>query len=261
MTKISGTREWAVAELNCSIGCPYQCRYCYARAKALAMQRIKSVADWAQVRTDQGAIQEDYPLFTGQVMFPASHDIVPENLDSCLSFIGRLLEKGNRVLIVSKPYPEMVQKLCDSFGAYKEQVLFRFTITARSEKILSFWEPAAPGYRLRKESLVVALNGGYKTSVSIEPMLDRNDIHGLVDELSPLVTHSIWIGLMNKISDRVVVDSLETRNEITRISAGQTNDQVRLLYESLNNNPLIRWKESIKNIVGLPNPPMPGLDI
>ena len=261
MTKISGTREWAVAELNCSVGCPYQCRYCYARAKALTLQRIESVAEWAQVRTEQRAIQEDYPLFNGQVMFPASHDIVPENLDTCLSVIGRLLAKGNHVLIVSKPYPEMVQRLCDSFDACKEQLLFRFTITARNQKILSFWEPGAPGYRLRKESLAVALNRGYKTSVSIEPMLDKDDIHGLIDELSPLVTHSIWIGLMNKISERVIVDSHETRKGIARISAGQTDNHVRLLYESLKNNPLIRWKESIKNIVGLPNPSMPGMDI
>ena len=219
------------------------------------------MAEWAQVRTEQSAIQEEYPLYGGQVMFPASHDIVPENLDSCLSVIDRLLAKGNHVLIVSKPYPEMVQRLCDSFAAFKGQVLFRFTITARNQKILSFWEPGAPGYRLRKESLAVALDRGYKTSVSIEPMLDKNDIHGLIDDLAPLVTHSIWIGLMNKISERVVVDSDETRKEISRISAAQTDKQILLLHEALKNNPLIRWKESIKNIVGLPNPPAPGLDI
>ena len=41
---IRGTKEWAVAEINCSIGCPHDCRYCYARVAALDKGLIDSAA-------------------------------------------------------------------------------------------------------------------------------------------------------------------------------------------------------------------------
>ena len=216
MSVISGTREWAVAEINCCIGCPYECRYCYARTKALKENSIASADDWASVRVVESELTRKYPLFSGQVMFPASHDIVPENLDGCLSVICRLLAKGNQVLIVSKPAPEIIARICDQCTGWKQQILFRFTITARNQEILGFWEPGAPGYEQRRKALEIAAERGFATSVSIEPMLDADDIFGLVDDLSPLVSHSIWVGLMNRIPERVTVDSLTARQEVER---------------------------------------------
>ena len=261
MSVISGTKEWAVAEINCSLGCPYECRYCYARTKALKENRIASAADWANTRVIESELTREYPLFSGQVMFPASHDIVPENLDGCLAVIRRLLAKGNQVLIVSKPVPEIIARICDECIEWKQQILFRFTITARDQEILAFWEPGAPGYEQRRKALELAAGRGFATSVSIEPMLDADDIFGLVDELSPLVSHSIWVGLMNKIAERVTVDSAAARQEVERIENGQTHAGINHIYGQLKNNPLLRWKESIKKIVGLPEASSPGLDI
>ena len=261
MSVIRGTKEWAVAEINCCIGCPYECRYCYARTKALKENVVASAADWARVRVVEDELTREYPLFSGQVMFPASHDIVPENLDACLSVIDRLLAKGNQLLIVSKPSPDIIARLCNEFEKLKEQVLFRFTITARNPEILAFWESGAPGYQQRRESLELAEKRGFATSVSIEPMLDIDDIFGLVDDLSPFVSHSIWIGLMNRISERVAIDSETARQEVARIEAGQTDKKIKNIYGQLKNNPLLRWKESIKKIVGLPEATVPGLDI
>lgn len=258
---IRGTKEWAVAEINCCIGCPYECRYCYARTKALKENVVASAADWARVRVAENELTREYPLFSGQVMFPASHDIVPENLDACLSVICRLLTKGNQLLIVSKPVPEIIASICDEFVKWKQQILFRFTITARDQEILAFWEPGAPGYDQRRESLELAAERGFATSVSIEPMLDVDDIFGLVEDLSPWVSHSIWVGLMNKISERVTADSPIARQEVARIEAGQTHEKINYIYGRLKNNPLLRWKESIKKIVGLPESTLPGLDI
>ena len=108
MSKIRGTREWAVAEINCCTGCPYQCRYCYARAKAVAQKKIVDANDWHRVRLKDIETLGDFPQYDGQVMFPAAHDIVPENVERCIYVIEQLLLKQNRVLVVSKPSPVIV---------------------------------------------------------------------------------------------------------------------------------------------------------
>lgn len=258
---IRGTKEWAVQEINCCIGCSYGCRYCYARIKALKNGFIASVDDWQNVRVIGRDAKREYPLYSGRVMFPSAHDIVPENVDACLTVLSELLAGGNQVLIVSKPDPDVISRICDEFDDYKSSLLFRFTITARDPDILAFWEPGAPGYRRRLDALKSAYDCGFETSVSVEPMLHIEDIRGLIDDLSPFVTHSIWLGLMNKINQRVEIDSARTKKEVERIERGQTNQTICLLYDRLNNNQLLRWKESIKKIVGLPGAPSPGLDM
>ena len=54
---ISGTREWAVENVNIILGCPHKCRYCYARANALRFGKIKRAAEWGdtyhRLRADQ----------------------------------------------------------------------------------------------------------------------------------------------------------------------------------------------------------------
>ena len=249
---IRGTREWAVAEISCCVGCPHDCRYCYARIKALKRGKIDSSAEWSRCRAVKDQVHRSFPLYNGQVMFPADHDITLENLDSCLEVLETLLASGNRVLIVSKPSPGCIGEICGRLAEHKERVLFRFTITARNARVLSFWEPGAPGYDRRLESLAYAYRRGFATSVSIEPMLDARDIDGLVAELVPWVSHSIWIGKMNRIDQRVEIDSLEVEREVARIRREQSDAEICAIYKRLNSNRLVRWKESIKEVVGLP---------
>lgn len=250
--RVSGTREWAVAEINCCIGCPHGCRYCYARQKALKDNLICSGDEWLSCRIIEEMVQQEYPRYTGQVMFPTAHDVVTDNLDACLVVLETLLAKHNRVLIVSKPSLSCIRTICRSFSDRKEQILFRFTITARSPTILKFWEPNAPGYQERKDSLALACQYGFQTSVSIEPMLEANDIVALVGELIPFVTHSLWIGKMNRISERVEINSTDTVQEVERIKREQCDESIQALYHQLKDTPLIRWKESIKQVVGIP---------
>lgn len=257
---IRGTKEWAVAEINCCLGCPHNCRYCYARVAALKRGLIDTTAQWSQSRILAQEVGRQQRHRHGQVMFPSAHDICEDNLAAALTVIENLLAVGNRVLIVSKPSLFCITRICEQFQDRRGEIVFRFTITARNPEILSFWEPGAPDFRERLGALELAYDRGFTTSVSIEPMLDITDLEGLVDEIGQFVNHSIWIGKMNRIAERVSVDSAEALKEITRIRHEQRDEQIHTLYQRLKGNELIRWKESIKGIVGLPLATEMGLD-
>jgi len=259
--RIGGTREWAVAEINCSLGCPHGCRYCYARYDQVERRALTTDASWrtpVEVDTGQGAATRKYP---GRVMFPSHHDIVADNLASSIRLLRQLLVAGNDVLVVSKPHIDVISHLCREFQEYKRNILFRFTITARNPEILSFWEPYAPLYPERMKSLMHAFDAGFATSVSIEPMLDTGDVVAMVFELLPFVTDTIWLGKMNKIESRVIIDSPEAAREVARIGREQEDAVIGEVYRELQGVSKIRWKESIKQVVGLEYAPEPGMDI
>jgi len=259
--RISGTREWAVAEINCSLGCPHGCRYCYARYDQVQGRALTTDASWqtpVDVDTKNGDATRKYP---GRVMFPSHHDIVADNLASSIHLLRQLLAAGNDVLVVSKPHIEVISRLCREFPEYKRNILFRFTITARNPEILAFWEPYAPRYPERMKSLVHAFDAGFATSVSVEPMLDIADVVAMVSELLPFVTDTIWLGKMNKIESRVNIDSSDAASEVARIGREQDDTVIREVYRELQGVSKIRWKESIKQVVGLDYAPEPGMDI
>jgi len=261
--RIGGTREWAVAEINCSLGCPHGCRYCYARYDQVERRALATDASWRtpvdlEKDTEPGGEARKYP---GRVMFPSQHDIVTDNLDSSIRLLRQLLAAGNDVLVVSKPHLDVITRLCREFPAYRRKILFRFTITARNQEILSFWEPYAPLYPERMQSLAYAFEAGFATSVSVEPMLDTGDVVAMVFELLPFVTDTIWLGKMNKIESRVILDCPATAREVARIGREQEDAVIQKIYRELQGVSKIRWKESIKQVVGLEYAPEPGMDI
>jgi len=258
---IRGTREWAVAEINCSRGCPHGCLYCYARYDQVTRKGLVTASEWNHPQDLKEEVDKEHPLYDGQVMFPAAHDIVPENIESCVKVLKKLLDAGNNVLVVSKPHLNCIQRLCQEFYSDRERVLLRFTITARDQQILKFWEHGASDYQERLMCLRSSFERGFTTSVSIEPMLHREDVVPMVQELLPFVSQSVWIGKMNKIDKRVVSDSEQMKVEIARIQRGQSDEQIHLLYQELQAVEKIRWKESIKEVLGLTLPTQAGLDI
>ena len=258
---IRGTREWAVAEINCCMGCPHGCRYCYARYDLVERKGIVSRKQWTTCKVIEDELTRKQQLYPGQVMFPSAHDIVPENLEACLSVIKNLLEAGNKVLVVSKPHLDCIERLCSELSDSWEQLLFRFTITARDNRILQLWEPHAPGFEERRDSLEYAFNKGFATSVSVEPMLDTTDVAAMVHELLPFISHSIWLGKMNRIERRVACESQEMQREVDRIELGQSDARIFQLYQDLRTIPQVRWKESVKEVVGLTQASEPGLDV
>lgn len=249
---ISGTREWAVAEIDCCTGCPHGCRYCYARYKAVVVRKEVSPESWRIPAIREADVSREYPRYDGQVMFPANHDIVPEILEECVEVLRRLIAAGNRVLVVSKPHLSCIEEICNHFVDRRGQILFRFTITAADDELLRFWEPQAPPYSERLASLRHAASRNFATSVSIEPMLDSAGIVALVAELTPHVSHSIWIGKMNKAHRRCMLTNPEAERRMEAVLAGQRDENILRIYHRLKDHHLVRWKESIKQVVGLP---------
>lgn len=255
-----GTQEWSVKTVNCCTGCSHDCRYCYAKGMAVRFKQV-TTEQWSQERIRQKDVDKAYKKFDGQVMFPSSHDITPNNLDPCKTVLEKLLISGNQVLVVSKPHLDCIRTICDGFQKYADQILFRFSIGACNDQILSYWEPGAPCYEERKACLEFAYNAGFRTSVSVEPMLDSANIDTLITELSPYTNHSIWIGTLNHSSRfGKGVDAMLTQ-AIKNVELGQTDVAIKDIYARHKANPLIRWKKEIKKVVGVPIPKKNGLDI
>ena len=252
MTKpITGTKEWSTTSVNCVLGCTHRCRYCYARADALRRKQITDPEEWGTTynRVREKEVRKRRKLHDGTVMFPTTHDITPEFLDPCMDVIGKLLAAGNRLLIVSKPHLECIGAICERFGQYREQILFRFSIGAVTDSILRYWEPGATLYRERWACLLSACRCGFGTSVSCEPLLDATRAVELFRELKPYVTDTVWLGKLNHIDTRVIPGT--DPGEIARIKAGQTDASIRRIYGQLKDEPKVRWKESFKKVLGL----------
>jgi hypothetical protein len=191
-------------------------------------------------------------------MFPSSHDITPDNYDACRTVLGNLLVVGNQVLIVSKPHLPVIQALCEEFKSFQAQMEFRFTIGAMDNGVLSIFEPFAPSFGERRDSLAHAFSLGFRTSVSIEPMLDPDHIIELLAELMPLVSGTIWIGKLNQIG-RIPQNTLAVAEALARLSAAQSNGNILAIYDQLKELPMIRWKDSIKKVVDVYRPEVSGL--
>jgi len=257
---VFGTKEWSVASVNCVNGCSHNCRYCYARYNATTRFHRMPSGQWQVMHVRQQDVRKKWKLYPGTVMFPTTHDITPEVLEPCLTVLTNLLEVGNSVLLVSKPHVECISRLCEECTAFRRQLQFRFTIGADDDQLLAYWEPAAPDYNERMEALKLAYQQGFRTSVSIEPMLDGENIARHVSNLSPFVTDSIWIGKLNNIKSRVRAETPEDQAAIQRVEDGQTDNRIFQIYDSLKDKPLIKWKDSIKKVVGIRASSEPGLD-
>lgn len=258
---VTGTFEWAKYSEYCDDGCEHGCLYCYARKKAIRKGWVKDSQAWLKPCAIQKKLKKNFGLRNGTTMFPTTHDITGSNLARCIDYAIKILQPGNKLLLVSKPHLDCVKAMCDAFTPWQGQILFRFTIGSNYDNILKFWEPNAPNYEERKACLRFALDHGYQTSVSSEPFLDEHILE-LVCDLRPLVTDAIWIGKMNKIKERVDMTgwTKEQRVLVERVYACQTDLRIKALYELLKSDPKVKWKDSIKKVVGIARPTVSGAD-
>lgn len=261
--KVFGTYEWAQHTLNIIDGCIHNCKYCYSKEMAIRFKR-KTVSNWETevIRKD---LLSKIKKYSGKIMFPSTHDISPENLKVNTDFIKKLLAKNNEILIVSKPHIECIKYMCHELSRFKNNILFRFSIGSMDSDILKIWEPGAPSFEERFESLKYAFDMGFQTSISCEPMLDSVDnIINLVELVQDFVTDSIWIGKPNFLNRRLKMNGFDDEfmlNVSSELLKQHSDEKIWILYLALKNNSKIKWKESIKNIIGIKLPDAIGMDI
>lgn len=258
---VFGTKEWSAVSVNCINGCSHNCRYCYTKYNAVVRFKRIALKQWPIMQVRIQDVKKRHPKYNGTVMFGSTHDITPEVLKPCTTVMENLANSENSILIVSKPHLDCISAICKRFENVKDLFLFRFTIGADDDGILRYWKPGAPGFEERILSLKYAYEAGFKTSVSVEPMLDAPNVLRLVKCLSLYVTDSIWIGKLNGLSHRVSIDSETDRKAVARIRENHSDYNIRAIFESLRNDPKIKWKESIKKVVGLKISTEPGADI
>lgn len=246
-----GTKEWADKTLNLLSGCHNNCKYCFGRENAIRFHR-KTTKDWREEVLNKSAFAKKFAKRGGTIMFPSTHDITQDHLTECITYLKKMLEAGNRVLIVTKPDLVCVKAMCKEFVPYKDQILFRFTIGSKDDSVLKFWEPDAPNYATRAASVKYAFEAGYSTSLSCEPMLDQR-IDLVIEDLRRYITDSIWIGKMNKLRGRLSVNGFkhdeETQRAATQLLEWQKDENLEWLVEMYHGDPIIKWKESMHNLV------------
>jgi len=255
-----GFHEWIKKgnSINICTGCPNDCKYCYAKGRAYRFKQVK-IGEWSKERIREHDVVKNRKLYDGMIAFPTSHDITITNIDSYLKVLEKLLISGNEILIVSKPRFECIEKICNKAAAYKDKIIFRFSIGAIDDEILSFWDTNAPIYAERKQSLMYAFENGFRTSVSMEPLLDPSNVVTMVEELAEYVSDYIWIGKMNYtgILRKRAHDNndLHFIEQIKIIEDGQTNEKIWAINDEFQKRPellkKISWKESFQKVIDL----------
>lgn len=246
--RTTGTYEWAQETVNCVNGCKHDCRYCYARWNAVDRYQRMGLKDWPDMRVREKDVRKGYRKYDGVVMFPSTHDVTPEVMGPCLLVLEKLLHHGNEVLFVSKPHLSVITEAVSRFAWATDQLRFRFTVGAVDNEILSYWEPGAPTFQERLQSLQLVFGAGFKTSISAEPLLQPWRVLDLFDRLKPYVNWEFWIGKLNKADARVKLDDGD-RTMLDELLSWQTDEEVMKIVDALKDEPLIKWKDSYKEVI------------
>lgn len=250
--KGTGTREWSEKGENIQKGCGNGCLYCYARDAAInRWKNVKSKEAWLVPEIYPNKINKKWSKFEGVIMFPTAHDIDQDNVHSCILALKNMLKPGNKVLIVSKPSLYVMNTLLTELDEYKDQIMLRFTIGNVLQNVLDVFEPFAPSITERRKSLQLAHSMGYKTSISIEPLLgDADDLGDILYMVQRFVTDDIWVGKLNFAEKRIFGErSEELQNRMDYIKRSQTDENILLMYERFKDDSQIKWKDSIKQVI------------
>lgn len=263
--KATGTKEWAICNVNIYDGCEHNCGYGYCRAMKCIYPGKMPLVEWEKPTLNEEAFFAKPPITKVKgnaerrkrgnpdlldIMFPTVHDITPNNLEWCRLKLRQLLRAGLTVLITTKPHLDCIITLCNDLEPWKDQITFRFTITTRNNELLKYWEPGAPPYEERFEALKYAFSAGYKTSISMEPCLDINDSVELAKILLPFVTQGdagIWIGPAKQLKQRMVKKAPEDLAMATALDNQKytkLNPKLRSVLEALAEIPKVAFKEN-----------------
>ena len=231
--KTTGVQEWSNCSISIQYGCFNHCRYCWGEKMAKRFGRVPEKG-W-----EFPNLKSKVPLPRNKkVMCFGTHDIDEHNIKEVIEVIMQLLDRGNQILIVSKPRIKPIQKLVAFFLGYRDRIEFRFSIGSQNDEVLKYWEPNAPGYKERMECIKETSTHGFITSISCEPLLD-NIIH--MDS-----THTHYFGIP-LIEELILLNGVYPIKEIwigaIQYMKGPELDY-KAIYEGYKSNPRIRFKDS-----------------
>lgn len=237
-----GTYEWRPGRFNCIYGCRNNCRYCYAKGKAIQYKR-ETADTWP---VEHPNLKARAHKFRGGVMFPTSHDLHYDHLDWWFPHLRKLLTLGNDVLVVTKAEFKTISTLCSVFDTdhAKSLIEFRFTIGTDDEVVREYWEPGAPSIQERINSLKFAHDKGFKTSLSMEPLLMENPAP-FINSLKPWITGEIWIGKMNHFALKPEIPEHARQIQI------QSKDNLEQVWLLTSHDPQVRYKDTMRELLGL----------
>lgn len=210
---------------------------------------MKPQPTWANWSLNSKMIKKGYKKLQNHsdlydYMFPTSHDIFPQIYDDCVTVLKKVLKAGNTVLITTKARFKMIMNLIDDLAEFKDQIMFRFTITTTNERKIRRYEPHAPSYRDRVMACFYACQNGWETSISIEPFLDRDPTYLITRFFDPdIVTDIIWLGTMSGAIPEALKKNYAKENLKLILK------KIRTLPEKVQNK--IRLKDSIRNKLNL----------
>lgn len=253
----TGTREWAKKNINVVLGCSHDCRYCYGADMALRLGRIEKREDWATEKPVDKNLMKCMRKYKGVVMFPTTHDVTPGTLDLCTVALQQLLNIGNRVLLCTKADIGCLRHILEHCHPWQEQLEVRITCGTLNTHLAGYWEPGAPSPQERMDALMCASAKGWRTSVSAEPCLSwlEPDVDELVAKACRRGAETVWLGLMNRMATRVAPDHGDAGHGQAmrfRMGQGQREPMVQAAYDRLHENPAIRWKKEVRDLLGLP---------
>ena len=104
-------------------------------------------------------------------------------------------------------------------------------------------------YEERKDCLKYAFEQGFRTSVSMEPMLDRPHVEQLIDNLRPFVNVDIWLGTMNHLEIIKKWADEKLMTEIAKIEAGQSPESLTALFNTFKDDSLVKWKTDALEVI------------
>jgi DNA repair photolyase len=233
-------RDWSQDSINFMKGCYNGCLYCYARIGALRFKQIKDIEEWDMPVVNNDKIKKQYRNVNNirTTMFPSTHDIFPSHLNEYMLILHKLLKTNRKIVIVSKPRFECIKRICDECEKYENKFKLILTIGSKNDDLLKTFEPRAPNFRERFESLKYAYEKKIDVEVSCEPLFDILDFDDLYNILSPYAKN-IWIGNMNYMHVLPKNDVIEMYKKVS------TPENYKKIYDKYKDVKSVLWKTSV----------------
>jgi DNA repair photolyase len=247
-----GTRNWDWADepynyIDSKESCPNQCKYCYIKGMNKRFGRAARDKDMTDEKRDlfvakKEKVDKKWRKNKNKrklIMFPSSHDIFPENVEDYCVIAEKIIKAGHQILCVTKPDLSCVKIICDKMKKYKNEFRFRFTIGTHNNELLKKWEPYAPSFQERLDSIIDAKEAGFFTSISAEPLLD--DPTELI-QMTEKYVDEIWIGPMSYVAElRDDSELFDNYNEVKKMLPD--------IFEKFKNHPKVWFKEGLRKMV------------